>query len=90
MVDLDNLTSISNSGKYPNLLNSADVDAVKEIIEVYPDLFADDYNNGCGIRKSSGTTKYGFRSPVTTGVSQYQYFDGSLGENKIFPYLQDF
>lgn len=90
MVDLDNLTSISNSGKYPNLLNSADVDAVKEIIGVYPDLFVDNYNNGCGIRKSSGTTKYGFRLPVTTGVSQYQYFDGSIGENKIFPYLQNF
>ena len=41
MVDLDNLTSISNSGKYPNLLNSADVDAVKEIMGVYPDLFVD-------------------------------------------------
>ena len=90
MVDLDNLTSISNSGKFPNLLNSADVDAVKQIIEVYPDLFADDYNNGCGIRKSSNVTKYGFRKPVPTGVSQYQYFDGSIGESKLFPYLQNF
>ena len=90
MVDLDNLTAISNSGKYPNLLNSADVDAVKEIIEVYPDLFTVDYNNGCGIRKSSSATKYGFRQPVPTGVGQYQYFDGSLGENKLFPYLQNF
>jgi len=38
MVDIDNLIGISNSGKYPNLLNSADIEAVKSIVEIYPDF----------------------------------------------------
>ena len=37
MVDLDKLISVSNTGKYPNLLNSAEIDAIKEIIESNPD-----------------------------------------------------
>ena len=39
MVDIDNLIGISNSGTYPNLFNSTDVEAVKSIMEIYPELF---------------------------------------------------
>ena len=80
MVDIDNLIGISNSGTYPNLLNSTDVEAIKSIVEIYPELFSIDLDSGCGLHKSeSVATKYGFKFEVPTGVSQYQYFDGSVG-----------
>mgnify|MGYP003312051384 FL=1 len=91
MVDIDNLIGISNSGKYPNLLNSADIEAVKSIVEIYPDLFSTDLDNGCGLIKSeSDETKYGFKFQIPTGLNQYQYFDGSVGESKLWPYLQKY
>ena len=40
MVDLDNLTKFSKSGQYPDLLNSSDVERVKEILEAHPDIFS--------------------------------------------------
>ena len=34
MVDLDNLVKVSNSGQFPDLMNSSDVDNIKELINV--------------------------------------------------------
>ena len=91
MVDIDNLIGISNSGKYPNLFNSNDIEAVKSIVEIYPDLFSTDLDSGCGLIKSeSDETKYGFKFQIPTGLNQYQYFDGSIGESKLWPYLQKY
>ena len=74
MVDIDNLIGISNSGQYPNLFNSTDVEAVKSIVEIYPDLFADGMNQGVGlIKNESDTTKYGFKFEIPTGIEQYQF-----------------
>lgn len=39
MVDIDNLIGISNSGTYPNLFNSTDVDAVKSIMGYIQNYF---------------------------------------------------
>ena len=47
MVDIENLTNISNSGQYPTLFNSEDIEAVKSIVEIYPDLFSVGMNQGC-------------------------------------------
>ncbi len=92
MVDLDKLGSLSNTGKFPNLFNNSDVENVRGIIDVYPDLFADtSVDNGCAvIRSKSLDTRYGFRFKIPTGVSQYQFFDGSIVESKVFPYLKQF
>tara|TARA_B100000287_G_scaffold430114_1_gene484747 strand:- start:37 stop:1011 length:975 start_codon:yes stop_codon:yes gene_type:complete len=91
MVDLDNLSRISNTGRYPNLLNSSDVDNVREIVDVHSDIFASSTDNGCAIIKSPTLdTRYGFRFQIPTGISQYTYFDGSVGENKLFTYLTKF
>ena len=50
-----NLTSIST---YPNLFNSTDVDAIKELADMYPDVA----NDSIGIIKSDKNThKYGFK-----------------------------
>ena len=89
MVDLDKLISVSNSGKYPNLLNSADIDAIKEIIEGNPDYFSDStFNQGAAFIKSEGKeTEYGFSSMIRTGINQFQYFDGHIGENPLYKYL---
>ena len=46
MVDIENLTNISNSGQYPTLFNSEDIEAVKSIVEIYPDLFSVGMNQG--------------------------------------------
>ena len=73
MVDIENLTNISNSGQYPNLFNSTDVDAVKSIVEMYPDLFSV-ANDSIGLIKSDkDTPKYGFKVTVPTGIEQYEY-----------------
>ena len=48
MVDIENLTNISNSGQYPTLFNSEDIEAVKSIVEIYPDLFSTGMNQGMG------------------------------------------
>ena len=91
MVDLDNLVTIANTGKFPNLFNASDVENVKGIMEVYPDLFSTDFNNGCALSKSpSLDPRYGFRFQIPTGINQYQFFDGSICENKLFPYLTKF
>ena len=89
MVDLDKLISVSNSGKYPNLLNSVDIDAIKEIIEGNPDYFSDTtFNQAAAFIKSEGNeTEYGFSSMIRTGINQFQYFDGHIGENALFKYL---
>ena len=81
MVDLDNLVTIANTGKFPNLFNASDVENVKGIMEVYPDLFSTDFNNGCALSKSPKfDSKYGFRFEIPTGINQYQFFDGSICE----------
>ena len=54
MVDLDNLTKFSKSGQYPDLLNSSDVERVKEILE-YPDIFSPRLDRELGIIKTSPT-----------------------------------
>ena len=69
-----NLTSIST---YPNLFNSTDVDAIKELADMYPDVA----NDSIGLIKSDkDTPKYGFKVTVPTGIEQYEYFSGHLGE----------
>ena len=91
MVDLDNLVTIANSGKHPILFNSSDADNVRSIVETYPDVFSGDFDNGTAIVKSpSSDAKYGFRFRVPTGISQYELFDGTLLDSKIFPYLKEF
>ena len=35
MVDLENLIKVSNSGQFPNLLTTSDVDNIKEIGETH-------------------------------------------------------
>ena len=80
MVDIENLTNISNSGQYPNLFNSEDVEAVKSIVRYILIYFLIGMNQGMGLIKSeSDTTKYGFKFQIPTGVEQYQYFDGHIG-----------
>ena len=74
MVDIEKLTSIANTGKYPNLCSITDVEAVKSIMEIYPDLFSSTYSQGVHINRSeSKTTEYGFRFQIPTGITQYQY-----------------
>tara|TARA_B100000519_G_C14248400_1_gene441071 strand:+ start:1672 stop:2631 length:960 start_codon:yes stop_codon:yes gene_type:complete len=88
MVDIEKLTSIANTGKYPNLCSLTDVEAVKSIMEIYPDLFSSTYSQGVHINRSeSKTTEYGFRFQIPTGITQYQYFDGHIGESVLFQSL---
>lgn len=79
-----NLTSIST---YPNLFNSTDVDAIKELADMYPDVA----NDSIGLIKSDkDTPKYGFKVTVPTGIEQYEYFSGHLGNNTLFKYLNKY
>lgn len=88
MVDIEKLTSIANTGKYPNLCSLSDVEAVKSIMGIYPDLFSPTYSQGVHINKSeSKATEYGFRFQIPTGISQYEYFDGHIGESVLFQSL---
>ena len=74
MVDIENLTNISNSGQYPTLFNSEDIEAVKSIVEIYPDLFSTGMNQGMGlIKNESDATKYGFKFQVPTGIEPVSY-----------------
>tara|TARA_B100000674_G_scaffold246723_1_gene203301 strand:- start:45 stop:1004 length:960 start_codon:yes stop_codon:yes gene_type:complete len=91
MVDIENLINISNSGQYPMLFNSEDIEAVKSIMETYPDLFSISMNQGIGlIKNESDATKYGFKFQIPTGIEQYQYFDGHIGNNVLFKYLNKY
>ena len=91
MVDLDNLVTIANSGKYPNLFNSSDVDNIRGIVDVYSDIASNNFDNGCAISNSTKKgNRYGFRYEIPTGISQYQFFDGSIADNKVFSYLKGF
>ena len=91
MVDLDNLVTIANSGKYPNLFNSSDVDNIRGIVDVYSDIASNNFDNGCAISNSTKKgNRYGFRYEIPTGISQYQFFDGSIVDNKVFSYLKGF
>lgn len=40
MVELERLEKVQQSGKYPNLLTTTDVENVKAIVESNPSLFA--------------------------------------------------
>ena len=77
MVDLENLIKFSNSGQFPNLLTTSDVDNIKEI-NLLPSRM--------GILKTNPTevTKYGFEGSVPSGVEQYQLPDGEILNNKVF------
>ncbi len=91
MVDLDNLVTVANTGKYPNLFNSSDVDNIRGIIDTYPDMFSSNFDNGCSLSNSTKNgNRYGFRYEIPTGITQYQFFDGSIAENKVFTYLKNF
>ena len=87
MVDLDNLVKVSNSGQFPDLMNSSDVDNIKELISAQSLDPAFDL----GIIKTSPTkpSKYGVKVAVPTGINQLELYDGSILENKIFKYLVD-
>ena len=87
MVDLDNLVKIANSGQFPDLMNSSDVNNIKELINAQSLGSSIDL----GIIKTSPTkpTRYGIKVEVPTGVSQVQLCDGTILENKIFRYLAD-
>ena len=89
MVDLDNLTKFSKSGQYPDLLNSSDVERVKEILEAHPDIFSPRLDRELGIIKTSPTkpNRYGFKFDVPTGIDQVELFDGTILQNAIFKYL---
>jgi len=89
MVDLDSLTKFSESGQYPDLLNSSDVERVKEILEAHPDIFSPRLDRELGIIKTSPTkpNRYGFKFDVPTGIDQVQLFDGTILQNAIFKYL---
>ena len=83
MVNLEHLSSIS---KYPNLFNSADVDAIRELSEIYPEIISSAHDS-IGLIKSEGeVSKYGFKYSIPTGIEQYEYFDGRLGNNVLFKY----
>ena len=84
MVDLENLIKVSNSGQFPNLLTTSDVDNIKEIGETHNLL-----PSRIGIWKTDPTepTKYGFESTVPGGVEQYQLPSGRIIDNKLFKYL---
>lgn len=91
MVDLDNLVTVANTNKYPNLFNSSDVDNIRSIMDTYPDMFSSNFDNGCALSNSTSLgNRYGFRYEIPTGINQYQFFDGSIAENKVFPYLKGF
>ena len=87
MVNLDHLMSISN---YPNLFSGEDKDAIKELAEMYPDLFSS-ANDSIGLIKTDGgVSQYGLKVNIPTGVEQYEYFDGHLGNNVLFKYLNKY
>ncbi len=87
MVNLEHLSSIS---KYPNLFNSADVDAIRELSEIYPEIISSAHDS-IGLIKSEGeVSKYGFKYSIPTGIDQYEYFDGHLGNNVLFKYMNKY
>ena len=87
MVDLDNLVKVSNSGQFPDLMNSSDVDNIKELINAQSLDPAFDL----GVIKTSPTkpSKYGVKVAVPTGIDQLELYDGSILQNKVFKYLVD-
>ena len=80
MVDLESLVKFSNSGQFPNLLTTSDVDNIREI-NLLPSRM--------GMFKTNPTepTKYGFESTVPSGTEQYELPDGQILNNKVFKYL---
>lgn len=95
MVDLENLSIVSNSGRFPNLLNNTDIDNIRQIVDAHPDLFngSNKIDNGGALFKtlksdgSTEPTKYGFRFSIPTGLTQYQFWDGTISDNKLYQYL---
>lgn len=60
-------------------------------METYPDIASNKFDNGCAISNSTKKgNRYGFRYEIPTGISQYQFFDGSIVDNKVFSYLKGF
>ena len=76
MVDLDNLVKIANSGQFPDLMNSSDVNNVKELINAQ----SLDSTIDLGIIKTSPTksNRYGIKIPVPTNVNQLELYDGTI------------
>ena len=75
MVDLDNLVKVSNSGQFPDLMNSSDVDNIKELINVQSLDPAFDL----GVIKTSPTkpSKYGVKVAVPTGIVSAEFANQS-------------
>ena len=87
MVNLDHLTSIST---YPNLFNSTDVDAIRELSEIYPDVVSSAHDSIGLIKSDKDTPKYGFKLSIPTGIEDYEYFNGNLGKNVLFKHLNKY
>ena len=70
MVNLDHLMSISN---YPNLFSGEDKDAIKELAEMYPDLFSS-ANDSIGLIKTDGgVSQYGLKVNIPA-VTKENFF----------------
>ena len=95
MVELERLERVQQSGKYPNLITSTDVDNVKKITEANPSLFAYSWSDKRSTRrdsgalfskKSDGTTLYGFWFVPQSGTGTYRLWDGHVIKNNLLNY----
>jgi hypothetical protein len=98
MVELERLERVQQSGKYPNLITSTDVDNVKKITEANPSLFAYSWSDKRSTRKDSGvnfskksdgTTLYGFWFKTQSGTGTYRLWDGHIIHNNLLNYSFD-
>ncbi len=95
MVELERLERVQQSGKYPNLITSTDVDNVRKITEANPSLFAYSWadkrssrrDSGANFsKKSDGTTLYGFWFESQSGTGTYRLWDGHVIHNNLLNY----
>lgn len=98
MVELERLERVQQSGKYPNLITSTDVDNVRKITEANPSLFAYGWSDNRSTRrdsganfskKSDGTTLYGFWFTPKFGTGTYRLWDGHVIRNNLLNYSFD-
>ena len=98
MVELERLEKVQQSGKYPNLLTTTDVENVKAIVEANPSLFAYGWSDKRSTRrdsgatfskKSNGTTLYGFWFNSQSGTGNHRLWDGHILRNNLFNYSSE-
>tara|TARA_B100001939_G_scaffold256825_1_gene223742 strand:- start:3574 stop:4650 length:1077 start_codon:yes stop_codon:yes gene_type:complete len=98
MVELERLERVQQSGKYPNLLTSTDVENIKAIVESNPSLFAYGWSDKRSTRRDSGATfskrsdgtnLYGFWFNHPSGTGNHRLWDGHILRNNLFNYSSE-